>query len=144
MQAHHRPLSVMNSKTIEAGTRQKAQEAASTKALRRESVCSFQGTASTTEGFPKEVTPKPRLQGLDGVTEESILPRSKSMREVLEAREQNESRNSKQFRAAEAESGSRGMSCDQIKKGFISQLGFLHFCPENNKLSLKSLNQEST
>lgn len=47
-------------------------------------------------------------------------------------------------RTARAESGSRGMSCDQIKKGFISQLGFLNFCPENNKLSPDSLNQEST
>lgn len=105
----------------------------------------FKALQPSQKAFPKEVTPKPRPQGLDGVTEESILARRKNTREVPEAREQNEPRNSTQVRSAEAESGSEwGMSCGRIKKGFISQLGFLNFCPENNKLSLKSLNQEST
>lgn len=41
---------------------------------------------------PKEVTPKLRLEGQDGVIEDSIPARRKSTREVLKAREQNESR----------------------------------------------------
>lgn len=53
------------------------------------------GRGSSQKAFPKEVTPKLRPEGLDGVIEESIPARRKSMREVLEAREQNESRNSK-------------------------------------------------
>lgn len=134
----------MNSKTTEAGKRQKAEGQQVQRPWDKRVCAPFKALQASQKAFPKEVTPKPRPQGLDGATEESILARRKSTREVLEAREQNESRNSKQFRTAEAESGSRRMSCEQIKKGFISQLGFLNFCPENNKLSLKSLNQEST
>lgn len=65
----------------------------------------FKALQPSQKAFPKEVTPKPRPQGLDGVTEESILARRKNTREVPEAREQNEPRNSTQVRSAEAESG---------------------------------------
>lgn len=77
---------------IEAGKRQKAEAAASTKALRQRVCAPFKALQASQKAFP---TPKPGPQALDGVTEESILARSKSTREVLEAREQNEPRNSK-------------------------------------------------
>lgn len=84
----------MNSKTIEAGKRQKAEKAASTKALRQESVCSFLlALQASQKAFP---TPKPRPQALGWSNRrEHFWQEVKASREVLEAREQNEPRNSK-------------------------------------------------